>query len=121
MARVVAVCMVVVGVILINVDVWWWIAALSGAIVNMSGVLILIVLARVLWSRSQRPSPRTPKDIPAHMKGGVRSNVVALFPRITTADLLWWREQAPADTLATTPTITERLPVVTGTDVPADR
>lgn len=121
MARVVVVCVVVVGAILLKSDVWWLLAALSVALVKISGVISIIALAYVLWARAQRREPSVPKVPPAHMKGGARSNVVALFPRITTADLLWWREQAPADTWAPTPTITERLPVVAGTDIPAER
>jgi len=120
MVRVVAVFMVVVGAILIKPDMLWLIPVFSAINVEISAALILSIVALVLFVQVRRWARRK-AVVPAYMTGGARSDVVTLIPWITTADLLWWREQAPAETWAPTPTITERLPVVAGTDIPAER
>lgn len=120
MVRVVAVFMVVVGAILIKPEMLWLIPVFSAINVEISAALILSIVALVLFVQVRRRARRK-AVVPAHMTGNARSDVVTLIPWITTADLLWWREQTPPETWVRRPTIAERLPVVTGTDVPADR
>jgi len=108
MVRVVAVFMVVVGAILIKPDMLWLIPVFSAINVEISAALILSIVALVLFVQVRRRARRK-AVVPAYMTGNARSDVVTLIPWITTADLLWWREQTPPETWVRRPTIAERL------------
>lgn len=79
-------------------------------IIDVSMGMLIIILAIWVLVRDMRRARTTLHGVPVSLVAGTRSDVLALIPRITTADLRNWRAHASPETLAQTPTVTDRLP-----------